>query len=193
MNSKYQLILGSKSPRRKELLEALGLSFKQVNIDVDEIYPDSLEGAEIAEFLACLKARGYSELAENELLICSDTVVWCNNESLAKAKDADEAKAMLEKLSYSKTHEVISAICLKTKDFEIVFSDSCKVEFKELSKEEIEYYINTFQPYDKAGAYGIQEWIGMIGIQKIEGSYFTVMGLPTHLLYQNLKKLNIID
>lgn len=176
------LLLGSQSPRRAQLLRDLGLRFRQKGAAIDERYPAHLQGAAIAEFLAQAKAQALQKhWREGEVLLCSDTVVWCEGQSLEKAADAEEAKAMLRQLS-GKKHEVISALCLWSPEKELLHSDRCVVHFRTLSEAEIEHYVNQYQPFDKAGAYGIQEWIGMIGIPKIEGSYFTVMGLPTHLL-----------
>lgn len=176
------LLLGSQSPRRAQLLRDLGLRFRQKGAEIDERYPAQLQGAAIAEFLAQAKAQALQKYwRAGEVLLCSDTVVWCEGQSLEKAADAGEAKAMLRQLS-GKKHEVISALCLWSPEKELLLSDRCVVHFRTLSEAEIEHYVDQYQPFDKAGAYGIQEWIGMIGIPKIEGSYFTVMGLPTHLL-----------
>lgn len=183
-----KLVLASKSPRRQQLLRDLGFSFEVRTKVVDESHPASLNGVEIAEFLAAKKAMAFNgELAENEILLTSDTVVWCDGEHLAKAKNEDEAATMLRKMS-GRSHEVITGVCLLSQDKEIVFSDTTKVFFQKLTEDEIHYYIENFKPYDKAGAYGIQEWIGMWAIEKIEGSFFTVMGLPTHLVAKELRR-----
>lgn len=185
---KTPLLLGSQSPRRADLLRSLGLQFRQMKADLDENYPASLKAAEIAEYLASAKADNLApERKENELLICSDTVVWNNNESLEKARNRSEALAMLQKLS-GQEHEVITAVCFIGPEGKHILSDRCSVRFKSLEKEEMEYYVDHYKPYDKAGAYGIQEWIGLSAIEAIHGSYFTVMGLPTHLIVDYLKK-----
>ncbi len=185
MNSK--LVLGSQSPRRAELLKALGLNFRQLSSDIDESYPTNLKGAEISDFIAQAKADSLKEqLADDELLICSDTIVCLADQVLGKPTDYQQAKEMLRSLS-GQSHHVISSICFSDKKESKVMHDSTEVFFKELTDNEIDYYLENFQPYDKAGAYGIQEWIGMIGIEKIIGSYFTVMGLPTHLIFEQLK------
>ncbi len=182
------ILLGSQSPRRAQLLEALGLNFRQEKADLDEHYPNNLKGAEIAEYLAQAKAEA---LADNrrpeEILICSDTVVWNKGESLEKAANRAEALEMLRKLSGCE-HEVITAVCCIAPEGTSTFSDSCKVRFRELDEAEISYYVDEYQPFDKAGAYGIQEWIGLSAIEAIEGSYFTVMGLPTHRIVKYLRQ-----
>jgi len=182
-----QLVLGSQSPRRAELLKALALDFRQISSDIDESYPANLKGAEVSDFIALAKAESLkNQLAPNELLICSDTIVCLEDRVLGKPRDLSEAKAMLHSLS-GRSHTVHSSICFSDKVKSICLHDSTAVYFKELSSSEVDYYIETFKPYDKAGAYGIQEWIGMIGIEKVIGSYFTVMGLPTHLILPQLK------
>lgn len=182
-----KLVLGSQSPRRAELLKALALDFRQISSDIDESYPTNLKGAEISDFIALAKAESLkSQLASDELLICSDTIVCLDDQVLGKPRDFKEAKAMLQSLS-GRSHTVHSSICFSDKVKSVCLHDSTIVYFKELSTKEIDFYIETFKPYDKAGAYGIQEWIGMIGIEKISGSYFTVMGLPTHLILAQLK------
>ncbi len=177
-----KLILASKSPRRQQLLKDLGYSFEVRTSEVNEEHPEDLDGRQIAEYLAAKKAEAFwGELADNEILLTSDTVVWCNGESLAKAGTADHAAEMLHKIS-GRSHEVITGVCLLSNSQKVVFSDTTKVFFREISEEEINYYIEHYRPFDKAGAYGIQEWIGMWAIEKIEGSFFTVMGLPTHMI-----------
>lgn len=184
-----QLILASGSPRRKMFLEELGLDFIIDPKSVEEVYPDHLQGQEISEYLAELKATPFKEeLEPDQIVITSDTVVWHNNASLAKAADKNEAFEMLRTLS-GDWHEVISSVCFTTKNAQKTVSSITKVKLKEFSDEEINYYIETCQPFDKAGAYGIQEWIGMIGISEIQGSYTNVVGLPTHLVYQTLMEL----
>ncbi len=185
--SNYTIILASSSPRRQQLLKDLDINFKIQTKEVEEIYPKNLKHIQITDFLADLKAKPF-ELLKNELLITSDTIVWCNNEALGKPKDAKEAFEMLQKLSEN-THTVITSISIKTKDFQQIINDTTEVTFKKLSFDEINYYIENYKPFDKAGAYGIQEWIGKIGINKIKGSYFNVMGLPIHKLYEELMNL----
>jgi septum formation protein len=181
-----KIILGSGSPRRKELLQSLGYNFQVVSIDCEEIYPENLEVPKIAEYLSELKANSYTELISDEILITADTVVAINNEILGKPKSASEAKEMLQKLS-GKTHEVYTAFTLKNAQKLVSKTDVASVEISELSEEEIDFYIKNYQPFDKAGSYGIQEWLGMAKVTKISGSYYTIMGLPTHLLYASLK------
>ncbi len=181
-----KIVLASASPRRQQFLKDLDVDFEIRLKPVEEIYPDELKGSGIALFLAELKAKAFEDsLVENEILITGDTIVCIDDQALGKPKDKAEATAMLQNLS-GRTHEVISSVCLKSIEKTRAFHDKTTVYFKELSAEEIEYYINNHQPFDKAGAYGIQEWIGQIGVQKIEGSYFTVMGMPVHLLYDEL-------
>jgi septum formation protein len=185
--NKYQVILASKSPRRKDLLTALGVDFKvKEQTNQDESYPETLQGAKIVEFLAKQKSSSF-ETKENELIISADTIVCVENKVLGKPNNEYEAKEMLKLLS-GKTHQVFTGVCLKTKENQRVFSVTSSVTFSSLSDEEIDFYIKNFQPFDKAGAYGIQEWIGFIGIQSISGSYWNVMGLPLQRLYQELKK-----
>ena len=185
----YDLILASGSPRRQQLLEEMGLHFKVVTKPTDEVYPDGLVPKEVAEFLSRQKADAFDEkdFAENTLIITADTVVTLEGEILGKPSDRKDATAILNQLS-GKTHEVITGVTFRTKSKVFTFSVSTKVVFKMLNEEEIDYYIDTFKPYDKAGAYGIQEWIGHVAIESIEGSYFNVMGLPTHRLYEELMK-----
>lgn len=182
------LILASGSPRRKQILEELGLSFSVEIRKVIETYPSHLSTPEVALYLAELKAEPFkNDLGEDDILITGDTIVCFEGEVLGKPKDRKEAYEMIRTLSNNK-HEVISSVCLKSKNKTAVFKDYTTVYFKELTKLEIDYYLDYYQPFDKAGAYGIQEWIGQIGIKKIEGSYYTVMGMPIHLLYENLMK-----
>lgn len=185
ISKKYELILGSASPRRKKILTDLGLTFKVKQQEVEEVFPNDLSGKAIAEYLAKLKADAYT-LNNNQIVITGDTIVVQQGNVLGKPKSDNEAKQMLTALSGNK-HEVISAICLKSNQKTIVLSDCTQVYFNPLTTTEIAYYISNYQPFDKAGAYGIQEWIGQIGIHKIEGSFYTVMGMPVHLLYQALK------
>ncbi|MDY0779584.1 Maf-like protein [Tenacibaculum sp. IB213877] len=185
----YNIILASGSPRRQHFLKDLHIDFEIRVKEVDEIYPNHLKGIEITDYLATLKSKPFeNELTEKDILITSDTIVWHQNKALGKPKDYDEAFEMLWQLS-GKTHEVITSVCIKNKNFQKIVNDTTIVEFKKLSKEEIDYYITNYRPYDKAGAYGIQEWIGKIGIKTIKGSYFNVVGLPVHKLYEELMKL----
>jgi septum formation protein len=184
---KYRLILASQSPRRHYLLKELGLDFEILPTNVDESYPEGLLPEEIAVYLARMKAGGFdaSRLHPDEIVITADTIVSIGNEILGKPLNEGEAMEMLQKLS-GKKHQVITAVCLKSKKKEKVFHVTSSVIFKTLKKEEIRYYIRNFQPFDKAGGYGIQEWIGYVGISGIEGSFFNVMGLPVKELYEEL-------
>ncbi|SEE60536.1 septum formation protein [Tenacibaculum sp. MAR_2010_89] len=185
----YKVILASGSPRRHELLKDLDVDFTIKLKEVDEVYPNNLKSYEITDFLAELKSKAFEKSIEkDELIITSDTIVWIDDIALGKPKNYEDAFDMLSRLS-NNVHEVITSVCILNKNFKKVINDSVKVYFKKLTKEEIDYYITTYKPYDKAGAYGIQEWIGKIGITKIEGSYFTVMGFPVHKLYKELMKL----
>lgn len=185
----YQLILASASPRRHAFLKELDIPFKIQLQPVEEIYPNEYQQEEITNYLAQLKAEPFiKDLQSKDILLTSDTIVWHNHQALGKPKDQQEARYMLKQLSNA-SHSVITSICLTTISNQIVKHTSTKVTFKTLTSEEINYYIKHFQPFDKAGAYGIQEWIGSIGITKIEGSYNNVVGLPTHLLYETLKAM----
>ncbi|MBO7432717.1 MAG: septum formation protein Maf [Salinivirgaceae bacterium] len=186
--NKYKFVLASKSPRRQELLKGIVPEFDIMLRDTAESYPDTLQGAQIVEHLAKLKASAFEgELAENQLLITADTIVWIDNQVLGKPKDRAVAIEMLHQLSGRK-HTVYTGVCLKTTQKERVFSAATDVFFRQLSDDEIAYYVDTYKPFDKAGSYGIQEWIGYVGIERIDGSYFNVMGLPVQRLYQELKK-----
>ncbi|APG64600.1 septum formation protein Maf [Tenacibaculum todarodis] len=188
--SKYNIILASGSPRRQAFFKDLDIDYEIRLKEVEEIYPKELKGAEITDFLADLKSQPFdNELTEKDILITSDTIVWFKNEALGKPKNYEDAFNMIKKMS-GKKHDVITSISIKNKNFQKIINDTTIVYFKDLSDEEINYYINKYKPYDKAGAYGIQEWIGRIGITKIEGSYFNVMGLPVHKLYDELLKLD---
>lgn len=180
------LILASNSPRRQELLRAMGYEFIIRTKAVDEYHDTSLRGEAIAEHLAEKKAQAQlSLLRDGDILLASDTVVWCDGESLAKAQSAEDAKNMLRKIS-GRTHEVITGVCLLSKYRQELFSCTTEVVFSRLTEVEMTYYIEHYQPFDKAGAYGIQEWIGMWAIEEIRGSYFNVVGLPTHMLPKKL-------
>ena len=184
----YNVILASGSPRRQQFFKDLDIDFTIQLKEVEEIYPKELKGSEITDYLANLKAAAFDDLSEKDLLITSDTIVWLNNKALGKPKDKEDAFNMLKAMS-GKKHEVITSISIKSKYFQKIINDTTIVTFNNLSNEEINYYINNYKPYDKAGAYGIQEWIGFIAINNLEGSYFNVVGLPVHKLYQELINL----
>ena len=181
------LLLASNSPRRKELLTQLGYQFDIVKIDVDESYPSDLKPHEIAEYVSAKKAKAF-DVNENELLLTSDTIVALDQKILLKPKDENEAFEMIKSLS-GKVHQVYTAFTIKTVDSEISKTSKTDVEFSEISDEEIKFYINNYKPFDKAGSYGIQEWLGMAKIKNISGSFYSVMGLPVDLVYEELKKL----
>lgn len=201
------IILGSQSPRRRELMAGLDIPFTCVTIDADESYPSDLQAGDIPLYISRAKARAYAgELREQDLLITSDTIVWLNGEMLGKPRDEEEAKAMLARLS-GQTHEVYTAVCFTwlqptpaegAQPQEVTplaqiaqhsFVDCTRVTFNTLSKEEIDYYVAKYRPLDKAGAYGVQEWIGYVGVEKMEGSYFNVMGFPISRVYDTLRDL----
>lgn len=187
--SKYTLILASGSPRRQQFFKDLDLDFKIRLKEIEEVYPPELKGEAITNYLAQLKASAFEgEMKENEILITSDTIVWHNNKALGKPKDKEDAFAILKSLSNA-THEVITSVCFKTKEKSEVISEITKVTFNPLSDDAIEYYLEHYQPYDKAGAYGIQEWIGFICVAKVEGSYTNVMGMPTDKVFDYLTNL----
>lgn len=188
--SKYKILLASKSPRRQELLKSLRIKYNCISLSgLDESYPQSLEAEEVPEFLANKKADGYSSVIQgNELLITADTLVILEDRILGKPKNHSEAVAMLKSLS-GKIHKVVTGVCISTKSHRKSFSVVTEVKFAEISESDINYYVNTFTPFDKAGAYGIQEWIGCVAVEWIRGSYYNVMGLPVHRLYEELKKL----
>lgn len=179
------IVLGSNSPRRKQYLADLGISHIIRASDIDETYPASLHKVEITDFIAIAKSEAISINDPKEIIITSDTLVWNDNCALGKPTDRADAYAMIKSLS-DKTHEVISSVCLRSMTKQYVFNVTTKVSFKVLTDDEIYYYIDTYKPFDKAGAYGIQEWIGLIGITKIEGSYTNIVGLPTTELVQEL-------
>ena len=184
----YNVILASGSPRRQQFFRDLDIDFSIQLKEIEEIYPENLKGVAITDYLSNLKSDAFSTLNDNDLLITSDTIVWLEGKALGKPKDAKDAFTMLRAMS-GKKHEVITSVCLKSTSFQKIINDITIVTFKELSDDEIHYYINNYKPFDKAGAYGIQEWIGFIGIDKIEGSYFNVVGLPVHKLYKELINL----
>lgn len=185
---KYNIILASKSPRRQELLKGIGLEFNVLTKEVDESYPEKMPSVHVAPFLSLKKAKAFEvqELPDNYLVITADTVVIVDNKILGKPKDKMEAFDMISSLS-GKKHSVITGVTVHTENMTKTFSVASKVTFDVLDNEEIEYYIEKYKPFDKAGAYGVQEWIGYIGVSNVEGSYFNVMGLPTQRLYQMLK------
>lgn len=183
----YNIILASGSPRRQQFLKDLNLDFTIQLKEVKEIYPPQLIGLEITDYLAELKSSAFTNLNKNDILITSDTIVWMNNKAIGKPKDKQEAFDIFKELSGQK-HQVFTSICLKTTEEIRIINDTTDVYFKDLSDDEINYYLDNFQPYDKAGGYGIQDWIGLIGVEKIDGSYFNVMGLPVHKLYTELLK-----
>lgn len=187
----YRIILASGSPRRQQFFKELEIDFEVRLKPIKEEYSPSLKGAEITDFLAELKAAAFEgELETGDILITSDTIVWHQNRPLEKPADPVQALEMLRELS-GKTHEVITSVCFKTVDSHRTVSASTRVTFGRLSEKAIKHYINSYRPFDKAGAYGIQEWIGLIGVEHIEGSYFNVVGLPTHLVYENLLDLTV--
>ncbi len=186
---KYKLILASGSPRRQQFFKDLDLDFEIRLKEIEEIFPSELKAEEITNYLAELKASAFEgELNSNEILITSDTIVWHNNKALGKPKDEQDAFDILKSLSNA-THEVITSVCFKTNSEKTVMYEVTKVTFCELSDEAIRYYIEKYKPFDKAGAYGIQEWIGFVGVSKIEGSYANVMGMPTDKVYEYLTNL----
>ena len=188
MQFKYKLILASGSPRRQQFFKDLDLDFEIRLKEIEEIYPTHLQSSKITDYLAALKASAFDgEISEDELLITSDTIVWHNNKALGKPKDEKDAFNILKSLSNS-THEVITSVCFKTKNKQEIINETTKVTFNFLTDDEINYYIKNYKPFDKAGAYGIQEWIGLIAISKIEGSYTNVVGLPTDKLFKFLKE-----
>src|SRR5574343_42661 len=180
------IILASGSPRRQQFFKEMDLAFSIRLKEVEEIYPNHLKAAEITNFLAELKANAFeNELKENDILITSDTIVWLDGKALGKPKDYDDAFKMLQELG-GQTHEVITSVCIKTSTKTETFHCVTKVTFATLAEEHIRYYLDQYKPFDKAGSYGIQAWIGLIGIEKIEGSYTNVVGLPTEMLFQKL-------
>ena len=186
--NKYRIILASGSPRRQQLLQELGLSFDVVVRDFPENYPEHLSGSEIAMYLAREKAKCLrDEITDHDIVITADTIVWCNGRVLGKPSEKNDAIAMIRALS-GNTHEVITGVALLSVAKERTFFDSTKVTFEILTDEEIDYYIEKYRPYDKAGAYGIQEWIGIAACSRIEGSYFNVVGLPVQMVYRELKE-----
>ena len=186
--NKYEIVLASNSPRRKELLQRMGVNFKvRTLFGIDESYPDSLRGEDIVCYISRNKAKAYqSSMAPNELLITADTIVYVDGEVMGKPKNAEQAKEMLHKLS-GKTHQVITGVTIVTAKRTENFGVTSQVKFTNITDEEINFYVDNYLPFDKAGAYGIQEWIGIVAVEEIKGSYFNVVGLPVQRLYQKLK------
>lgn len=187
---KYKVILASNSPRRKELLAGLGVDYEVRTLpDVDESYPDTLQGADIPLYIAKEKADAYRNMLQpGELMITADTIVWLDGRVLGKPKDREDALCMLRDMS-GRTHEVFTGVCITTTEWQRSFAAQTEVRFAELSEEEMTYYVDKLQPMDKAGAYGVQEWIGFIGVENISGSYYNIMGLPVQRLYKELVKV----
>ena len=187
---KYKVVLASNSPRRKELLAGLGIDYEVKTLpDIDESFPGGLSEVETATYIARAKADVYRNIMQSdELIITADTIVWLDGEVMGKPVDDEDARRMLRALS-GKTHQVITGVCLMTLDSQKAFATVTDVTFCHLSEEEIDYYVERYRPMDKAGSYGIQEWIGFVGVESISGSYFNVMGLPIQRLYTELKKL----
>ena len=187
--AQYRIILASGSPRRQAFLKELNIPYSIILFDVEETYPNHLKREEISEYIAIQKAKPFDKIIQKQdLIITSDTIVWHEGVALGKPKDEKEAFEVLKSLS-GKMHEVISTVCIKTTDKTKIITDTTKVYFSALTDEEIIFYIENHKPFDKAGSYGIQEWIGYIGVEKIEGSYFNVMGFPTNKFYNYLKEL----
>ncbi len=183
---RYEIILASSSPRRMELMQKMGIPFKLQPVDIDESYPSHFKAADIAKYLAQKKGNSIrSQLNQNQIAITADTIVWHNQQALNKPANYNEARKMLQLLS-GRTHTVFTAIALTSPGKQVVDVDACEVTFMPLTEQEIDYYINNHQPFDKAGSYGAQDWLGLCKIKSINGSFYTVMGLPTHLLYQHL-------
>ena len=187
---KYKVVLASNSPRRKELLSGLGIDYEVKTLpDIDESFPEGLSEVETATYIARAKADVYRTIMQpDELIITADTIVWLDGEVMGKPVDGEDARRMLRALS-GKTHQVITGVCLTAINGQKAFATVTDVTFCGLSEEEIDYYVECYRPMDKAGSYGIQEWIGFVGVESISGSYFNVMGLPIQRLYTELKKL----
>ena len=192
-NLKYHILLGSASPRRRELLAGLDLPFTAISIDADETYPSELQAGDIPYYISRAKARAYAcKLEDNQLLITADTIVWLDGHMLGKPHNEEEAITMLRQLS-GKTHQVYTAVTFACKGEELqTVVDRTDVTFSDLTDEEINFYVRKYRPMDKAGAYGVQEWIGYVACTQMHGSYFNVMGFPTHLVYRELKKRGIV-
>ncbi|WP_079243679.1 MULTISPECIES: Maf family protein [Chryseobacterium] len=186
-----KLLLASQSPRRKELLSSLGFEFEVVKIDCEEIIPENIKIEEAAAYLSDLKASAFRNLETDEVLLTADTIVAIDNQILGKPKDEENAFTMLQSLS-GRTHQVYTGITIKTANKSFTETDVADVTLDKLSDEEINYYIQNYKPFDKAGSYGVQEWLGMAKITSLTGSYYTIMGLPTHLVYKILKESSLI-
>ena len=187
---KYKVILASGSPRRRELMAGLGVNYEvRILPDGDESYPDTLQGGEIPLYIAKEKADAYIPMMQpDELIITADTIVWLDGKVLGKPQDREDALQMLRTMS-GRTHEVFTGVCITTTDWQRSFTAQTEVRFATLSEDEIIYYVDNFKPMDKAGAYGVQEWIGFIGVENISGSYYNIMGLPVQRLYRELLKV----
>ena len=187
---KYKVILASGSPRRRELMAGLGVNYEvRILPDVDESYPDTLQGEKIPLYIAKEKADAYIPMMQpDELIITADTIVWLDGKVLGKPRDREDALQMLRTMS-GRTHEVFTGVCITTTDWQRSFTAQTEVRFATLSEDEIIYYVDNFKPMDKAGAYGVQEWIGFIGVENISGSYYNIMGLPVQKLYRELLKV----
>ena len=187
---KYKVILASGSPRRRELMAGLGVNYEvRILPDVDESYPDTLQGEEIPLYIAKEKADAYIPMMQpDELIITADTIVWLDGKVLGKPRDREDALQMLRTMS-GRTHEVFTGVCITTTDWQRSFTAQTEVRFATLSEDEIIYYVDNFKPMDKAGAYGVQEWIGFIGVENISGSYYNIMGLPVQRLYKELIRI----
>lgn len=188
MLEKYHVILASNSPRRKELLSGLEIDFEVKTIKgLEENYPSTLREGEIPLYLARQKASAYDALiVDNEMIITADTIVWLEGEVMGKPKSREDAIEMIGKLS-GHTHQVYTGVCVKTREKEVSFVDCADVTFTTLTREEIEFYVDKYKPFDKAGSYGVQEWIGYVAVERIQGSFYNIMGLPVQKLYQHLK------
>ena len=184
---KYKILLGSQSPRRKELLKKMDIDFKTVSIEADESFPGHLDAKEVAEYLALKKSLVFNKLKKDEMLITADTIVVLKGQILGKPENKTSAQKMLKALS-GKKHKVITGVCLRTQKDLISFSGVSEVYFKKLKNKDIKYYVERYKPFDKAGGYGIQEWIGVTGIKKIKGSYYNIMGLPTEKLIDYINR-----
>ncbi|MDR1876070.1 MAG: Maf family nucleotide pyrophosphatase [Flavobacteriaceae bacterium] len=187
--NKLKIILASQSPRRKELLESLGYTFETVKLNINEVYPAHLKANEITEYLAFQKSKHFEKVDKNTVVITADTIVWMNDKALEKPQDAEQAKEMLRQLS-GNIHQVYTSVGFTTQDKFQVFTDCSEVHFLEFTEQEIDFYVKNNNPLDKSGSYGIQDWIGLAKIDKIKGSCFTIMGLPTHIVYKFLQSLN---
>ena len=187
---KYKVILASGSPRRREVMAGLGVNYEvRILPDVDESYPDTLQGEEIPLYIAKEKADAYIPMMQpDELIITADTIVWLDGKVLGKPRDREDALQMLRTMS-GRTHKVFTGVCITTTDWQRSFTAQTEVRFATLSEDEIIYYVDNFKPMDKAGAYGVQEWIGFIGVENISGSYYNIMGLPVQKLYRELLKV----